>query len=33
MAANEVFEDDVRLTSVVEWADGRISFATNLYPE
>lgn len=27
MAANEVFEDDVRLTSVVEWADSRISFA------
>jgi hypothetical protein len=27
MAANEVFEDDVRLNSVVEWADGRISFA------
>lgn len=25
MAANEVFEDDVRLTSVVEWSDGRIS--------
>lgn len=27
MAANEVFEDDVRLTSVIEWSDGRISFA------
>lgn len=27
MAANDVFEDDVRLNSVVEWADGRISFA------
>ena len=27
IAANEVFEDDVRLTSVVEWSDGRISFS------
>lgn len=27
MAANEVFEDDVKLTSVVEWSDGRISFS------
>lgn len=26
IAANEVFEDDVRLTSVVEWADGQVSF-------
>ena len=27
MAANEVYEDDVKLTSVVEWSDGRISFS------
>lgn len=27
MAANEVFEDDVRLTSVVEWSDGCISLS------
>ncbi|WP_395751580.1 hypothetical protein [Prosthecobacter sp.] len=27
IAANDVFEDDVRLTSVVEWSDGRISFS------
>lgn len=27
IAANEVFEDDVRLTSVVEWSDGCISFS------
>lgn len=27
IAANDVFDDDVRLTSVVEWADGRLSFA------
>ena len=27
LAANEVFEDDVRLTSVIEWSDGQISFA------
>ncbi len=27
MAANEVFEDDVRLTSVIEWSDGQTSFA------
>lgn len=26
IAANEVFEDDVRLTSVVVWADGQVSF-------
>lgn len=27
VAANEVFGDDVKLTSVVEWADGQVSFA------
>ncbi|MDZ4401368.1 hypothetical protein [Prosthecobacter sp.] len=27
LAANAVFEDDVRLTSVIEWSDGKISFA------
>lgn len=27
MAVNEVFEDDVHLTSVIEWSDGQISFA------
>jgi hypothetical protein len=27
IAANEVFGDDVRLTSVVRWADGHVSFA------
>lgn len=27
IAANEVFDDDVRLTSVVEWSDGLISFS------
>jgi len=27
MAANEVFGDDVRLTAVIEWADGQVSFA------
>lgn len=27
LAANAVFEDDVRLTSVIEWSDGRVSFA------
>ena len=26
LAANDVFEDDVRLTSVVQWADGHVSF-------
>jgi len=26
IAANDVFGDDVRLTSVVEWADGQVSF-------
>ena len=25
--ANEVFGDDVRLTSVIQWADGNVSFA------
>lgn len=27
IAASEVFENDVKLTSVVEWSDGRISFS------
>lgn len=27
IAANDVFGDDVRLTSVVRWADGQVSFA------
>ena len=27
MAANDVFGDDVKLTSVVQWADGQVSFA------
>jgi hypothetical protein len=27
IAANEVFGDDVRLTAVIEWADGQVSFA------
>ena len=27
MAANEVFGDDVKLTAVIEWADGQVSFA------
>lgn len=27
IAANEVFEDAVKLTSVVEWADGQVSFS------
>lgn len=27
IAANEVFGDDVKLTSVVQWADGQVSFA------
>ncbi len=27
LASNEVFEDDVHLTSVIEWSDGQISFA------
>lgn len=26
IAANEVFEDDVKLSSVIEWADGQVSF-------
>lgn len=26
-AANEVFGDDVRLTSVIQWSDGMVSFA------
>ena len=26
LANNEVFEDDVRLASVIEWADGMVSF-------
>lgn len=27
IAANEVFGDDVHLTSVIHWADGQVSFA------
>lgn len=27
IAANEVFGDDVKLTAVIEWADGQVSFA------
>lgn len=27
IAANEVFGDDVKLTAVVQWADGQVSFA------
>lgn len=27
IAANDLFDDDVRLNAVVEWADGRLSFA------
>ena len=27
IAANDVFGDDVKLTSVVQWADGQVSFA------
>lgn len=27
IAANDLFGDDVRLNAVVEWADGRLSFA------
>jgi hypothetical protein len=26
LAANEVFEDDVTLSSVIEWSDGEVSF-------
>jgi hypothetical protein len=29
IAANEVFGDDVKLTSVVQWADGLVSFAVS----
>lgn len=27
IAVNEVFEDDVRLTAVIQWSDGQVSFA------